>query len=191
MSEPLVIEIQKENKILVNAYYEWGGYTISAITYAQKIIQRYRTLAKQPDELLAIRMLEATGAGISLKNREDIHKKYPNENFQQTKGRKEGFINYQSRVGKEINKQVESTVQIDITKKTVNINAFKSLSRDNFKALKNLTEEELKRYPRITIHNQNITKTELDILEKQTRELIERGYFAAIQPNGHIVSTIH
>lgn len=74
MGQRLNIEIRHEGKTIANCYYHWSAYTIPAANLVNEIIEEYDRimdstdphdrLLKSSPELLAIRLLEKTGAGL-------------------------------------------------------------------------------------------------------------------------------
>ena len=72
MGERLNIEIVKGNKLLANSYYHWSGYSNCAVNLTIEIVNSFEYIkkykvdnVKNKDILLAIRLLEATGAGTN------------------------------------------------------------------------------------------------------------------------------
>lgn len=66
MGQRLNIEIVNSDGVLANAYYHWSAYTGSAIELTLMAIGKFWEVESLDKDLLkAIKMLEATGAGIT------------------------------------------------------------------------------------------------------------------------------
>lgn len=98
MGQRLNIEICNSTRTLANAYYHWGAYTDSALEYTAEIIDAYHNLSGQiTDELqLVVKLLEATGAGITDEEKERITHDpdfdFSGINFSSAIDRNEGLI---------------------------------------------------------------------------------------------------
>ena len=96
MGQRLNIQIEmgisnsSENKVLANAYYHWSGYTSSAYELVNKIVQSgvYSLDILDPVEK-AIRLLEATGAGLT---QDEFTETYDEEIYKKATSRNEGLI---------------------------------------------------------------------------------------------------
>lgn len=95
MGQRLNIEIWRGNTCLANAYYHWSAYTDSAAELVNKILathKEHNTLPDQfHDQLYAVRLLEATGAGLEDGDRE-IMAERTGEDFRACTGRNAGLI---------------------------------------------------------------------------------------------------
>lgn len=76
MGQRLNIEIVKNKEVIANSYFHWSAYSNSAINMVADIISKFNYIkkyevenAKNKDLLLAIRLLESTGAGIGEKDK--------------------------------------------------------------------------------------------------------------------------
>lgn len=69
MGQRLNLQIEYEGTPLANAYYHWSAYSTSAASLASEAVNAYYDIInEEPDinsVLLAVRMLEATGAGFN------------------------------------------------------------------------------------------------------------------------------
>lgn len=113
MGQRLNIEIVDRNgEGIANAYYHWSGYTSSSLELLKQVVSYYEDNkekfvknGKLDKTLIAVRMLEATGAGIcnfpedrntkegkESKDKEILKEKYPNETFRDGIDRNEGLI---------------------------------------------------------------------------------------------------
>lgn len=120
MGQRLNIEICNNTRTLANAYYHWGAYTSSALEYTSEIIEAYYNLSGQiTDEFqLAVKLLEATGAGITDEEKEKI--KYDPDfdfsdiNFSPAIDRNEGLIAVTEKGMEETRSWEEGRVTINI-----------------------------------------------------------------------------
>lgn len=113
MGQRLNIEIVDRNgEGIANAYYHWSGYTSSSLELLKQVVSYYEDNkekfvknGKLDKTLIAVRMLEATGAGTcnfpedrntkegkESKDKEILKEKYPNETFRDGIDRNEGLI---------------------------------------------------------------------------------------------------
>lgn len=102
MGQRLNIEIVKNGKVLANSYYHWSGYSSSAINLTETIITKFDYIKKynvegyikNKDLLLAIRLLETTGAGVTdiEGTRKILEDETNNLKLQNCKDRNEGII---------------------------------------------------------------------------------------------------
>lgn len=120
MGQGLVAEIYNGNQRLANAYYHWSGYTISSIDILEQIVDYLEQHDYMPPtEMLAIRALEATGAGLVGSSREYMQQEYPNITFQECLGRSEGMIAITEEQMNDYFMWNEGFFKIDISNKTV------------------------------------------------------------------------
>ncbi len=75
IGQRLNIEITKGDKVLANAYYHWSAYTSSAASLTALICAAIPSvISSNPtsDIDLAVRLLEATGAGVNGNNNNEV-----------------------------------------------------------------------------------------------------------------------
>ena len=120
MGQRLNIEICNSTRTLANAYYHWGAYTDSALEYTAEIIDAYHNLSGQiTDELqLVVKLLEATGAGITDEEKERITHDpdfdFSGINFSSAIDRNEGLIAVTEKGMEETRSWEEGRVTINI-----------------------------------------------------------------------------
>lgn len=133
MGQRLNLEITKKNKVVANAYYHWSAYTVRAYeltAMAYNFIKYNKGSIKDP-KLLAIRALEATGAGVpdwqegesELKRLRNI-RKYSTTEFAQFKDRDEGIISCFLDSIKDTEDWAEGTVTIDLDTESICFTVF-------------------------------------------------------------------
>ena len=133
MGQRLNLEITKKNKVVANAYYHWSAYTGSAyeITATAYNFIKYNKDSIKDPKLLAIRALEATGAGVpdwqegvsELKRLRNI-RKYCTTEFAQFKDRNEGIISCFPDSIKETEDWAEGTATIDLDTESIRFDVF-------------------------------------------------------------------
>lgn len=133
MGQRLNLEITKKNKVVANAYYHWSAYTGSAyeITAMAYNFIKYNKDSIKDSKLLAIRALEATGAGLpdwqegesELKRIRNI-RKYSTTEFAQFKDRNEGIISCFPDSIKETEDWAEGTATIDLDTESIRFDVF-------------------------------------------------------------------
>lgn len=120
MGQRLNIEICNSTRTLANAYYHWGAYTDSALEYTAEIIDAYHNLSGQiTDELqLVVKLLEATGAGITDEEKERITHDpdfdFSGINFSSAIDRNEGLLAVTEKGMEETRSWEEGRVTINI-----------------------------------------------------------------------------
>ena len=96
MGQRLNIQIEANNtdtnetKVLANCYYHWSGYTSSAFELVNEIVESgiYNLDILDPVEK-AIRLLEATGAGLT---EDEFTEEYPESKYKKATTRDNGLI---------------------------------------------------------------------------------------------------
>ena len=122
MGQRLNLEIRQKGKPLANGYYHWSAYTASAYG---TFLDAYNYLSEHKDEkdkrLLAIRALEATGAGVSAWQDDDNDlarlkniRKYADVDFNPYVDRNEGIISCFPDTMEQTQDWAEGTIIIDI-----------------------------------------------------------------------------
>lgn len=92
MGQRLNLEIWSDGKCLANAYYHWSAYTSCASVLVNEVIQAYRSNPVAPTKLVAVRLLEATGAGLPYEEKAAMQAEYPDASFAECFGRNNGLI---------------------------------------------------------------------------------------------------
>lgn len=124
MGQRLNLEISRGKKVIANSYYHWSAYTESAydltnqcIDYLENNMHKFKD-----DKLLAIKALEATGAGLpeyagetdSDYTRIVNMSKYRNVEFQKCSSRNEGIIGCFKKSIETTQQWAEGSVFIDL-----------------------------------------------------------------------------
>lgn len=124
MGQRLNIEIMNGETSLANCYYHWDAYSFSSLKLVQKIIEThsmYKIFGYSNDLLMAVKILQSTGAGITDEERARIEKesdKYSGIKFNKAVGRNEGFISVTENGKASTRSWEEGRVTIDISSET-------------------------------------------------------------------------
>ena len=127
MGQRLNVEIWNDGKVLANAYYHWSAYTSSAAEIVDKALAAAKIFCCGRNELLyAIRLLEATGAGLTDNEREHVQEQaaFKDCDFKECEGRSSGLISITQEGMKETRLWQEGTARIYIDEKRVSFNVF-------------------------------------------------------------------
>lgn len=126
MGQRLVIHMFDKGKEIANAYYHWSAYTDDAIYTVKKMLNSYEQLKKEnPDKrLLAIRLLEKTGAGFPNADMVGAKEVYPNETFAISNDRNEGLIAISEDSMEESSRWEEGRVDIYLDSETIEFNVW-------------------------------------------------------------------
>lgn len=152
MGQRLNIEIVKNGRVLANSYYHWSGFSNSAINLVIQIIQNYEYIKKynvekyikNQDLLLAIRLLEETGAGLNNTDiaRNILKDETMNLKLKECQGRNEGIIGITQGDIEKTRVWEEGRVSIDIENKKIDFDVIEEYTLEELK--NDYDEEEIK-----------------------------------------------
>ena len=143
MGQRLNIEISHEGRTLANCYYHWSAYTIPAIHLVNEIIAEYNGIMSSNDsrlkstpELIAIRLLEKTGGGIT----EDEAQRIKDAKLldlmdviiKPARSRNDGLISVTAQGMDDTRRWEEGHVDIDLGKEAVWFEVFNAYDRDEW-----------------------------------------------------------
>lgn len=138
MGQRLNIEIVNSTETYANAYYHWSAYSGSAMHLTNDIISWYSEHATEYNNplLLAIKMLEITGAGVNLieelRITNDSNARLKEFMPQKSIDRSHGLISITSAGIEETEAWEEGRVTIDIEKEIVFFNVCQVLSAEEY-----------------------------------------------------------
>lgn len=125
MGQRLNIEIHNNGNVIANSYYHWSGYTSEALQLTGIIIDGINEL-KEIDNaiLLAVTLLQLTGAGISENELSSIENKSISNliSFNKSIDRSSGIIGVSKEAIEETRRWEEARVEIDIETKNIKLN---------------------------------------------------------------------
>lgn len=143
MGQRLNIEIWNNGKVLANAYYHWSAYTKETAYIVNTAMNYIKNNPIQDDNdlLYAIRILEATGAGLT--DREIKHAKLlpvlDGATFVECNGRNDGLIGITKEEISETRLWQEGSVYIFLDEKRISFRVF--FTQDSFDWRKEQREE--------------------------------------------------
>ena len=125
MGQRLNIQIEANNtdtnetKVLANCYYHWSGYTSSAMELVKEILDSgiYNLDILDPVEK-AIRLLEATGAGLAM---DELTDTYNEPKYKVSTSRNTGLIAISEECTSRVAEWEESRVTINLTTGSINM----------------------------------------------------------------------
>ena len=125
MGQRLNIQIEandtdtNETKVLANCYYHWSGYTSSAMDLVNEIVKSgiYNLDILDPVEK-AIRLLEATGAGLA---EDELTETYNTPKYKVSTSRNDGLIAISEEGTDRVADWEESRVTINLTTGSINM----------------------------------------------------------------------
>ncbi len=157
MGQRLNIEIWNNGKVLANAYYHWSAYTNESANLANKALEYIKNNPMPNDNelLYAIRILEATGAGLT--DREiEYAKSFPALNditFAECNGRNFGLLGISEKEINSTRSWSEGNVFIYLDENRLSFNVF--IKQDAWEWCKKQREE---------YENENADFKKLDVM---------------------------
>jgi hypothetical protein len=174
MGQRLNIEIVRKDKVIATSYYHWSAYTVPAVEMTFTALRELIKNKNVVDDVdMAVRALEATGAGLTEEDKSSITN---GQDYKISQNRNDGFIGVtQESMQNMINYQ-EGDTAIIINKDGYDFNVEDTendnihidicgmlyfLSPDDLKDEYNMDEKDLRTIP---VHIENITFNEMRIL---------------------------
>ena len=174
MGQRLNIEIVRKDKVIATSYYHWSAYTVPAVEMTFTALRELIKNKNVVDDVdMAVRALEATGAGLTEEDKSSITN---GQDYKISQNRNDGFIGVtQESMQNMINYQ-EGDTAIIINKDGYDFNVEDTendnihidicgmlyfLSPDDLKDVYNMDEKDLRTIP---VHIENITFNEMRIL---------------------------
>ncbi len=156
MGQRLNIQIEandtdtNETKVLANCYYHWSGYTSSAMELVKEMLDSgiYNLDILDPVEK-AIRLLEATGAGLAMY---ELTETYNTPKYNVSSDRNKGLIAISEEGTSRVAEWEESRVTINLTTSSINMSDM----------VYDVTDEFNKEEPEIEIENLYELKADLN-----------------------------
>lgn len=191
LGQRLNIELYYNDEPLANAYYHWGGYSLTALELASMVVSNIDNVKESNNTLKAIRLLEKTGA---LLTREEITKAESlgfNEDFKEAVSRNEGLIAITKKGMKETRYWAESDVDIHIDSKTIYFSPYMEHTKDYFieelSCDYEVSYDELPESPVMILEDGCIEFEELDYVRQQVLD-ISSGFHQFLKlPNGNVL----
>lgn len=132
MGQRLNIEIRKDDKVLANSYYHWSGYTSSSLILASLILDEIENIKYENDTIRAIKLLEATGAGLTTNEIDILSEDMKSIGFKKAIDRNEGFIAISQEGISETQHFEEARVEIHLDTETLKLNLYWDVEEDDY-----------------------------------------------------------
>lgn len=130
MGQRLNISIEKDGKVLANAYYHWSAYTMPSLELLKEVFNALNSVENiENDKLKAIALLEITGAHltpteIDYLNELNLLTKEEIETLNVAQSRNDGLIAISKNGIEETEAWAEHTITIDLGKKIIIFDVF-------------------------------------------------------------------
>lgn len=196
MGQRLNVEIKNRGHLLANAYYHWSGYTGTAVCLTMIVLSKIsedetlRSKCRDTREY-AIRLLEETGAGISVREREET-KKFPRlkqYKIQDAVDRNKGLIAITKSGMQETRKWEEARTTVDIGTQKVSFGACWYMSKDEYAENYEEGGEEYATLPEYDF-KPDMTFEEFSAFAEQYQEWYEELQYAIRLPDGNVIGWI-
>ncbi|MBL4951060.1 hypothetical protein JK635_02245 [Neobacillus sp. YIM B02564] len=189
MGQRLNIEIVKNGETLANAYYHWSAYTSSSLELTKIIINAINEIKNKDDVVLAVRLLEKTGALLT-SNEIEVMKQRTEEEFKKATNRNDGLISISEEGIESTRKWQEEYIEIHLDKKIVNFNVFWNDKKYSYLDEHEKSEEWYQQLPKINFDYTNIPFTEFNQFATQINQLIKNEIYNMRLENGDVLSFI-
>ena len=191
MGERLNLEIRQGGELLANAYYHWSGYTRSALELVEMVLKEIPKIKESTPVLKAIRLLEATNAGLTPQEKEYAQQNLegfdPNQ-FKDAINRNEGLISISEEGMTDTQRWEEERVTIDLDDQLIGFGAcFMVEDKEEYCDEYEEAEEE---YEAIPVYSRDISEfdfNELQEVKQFVEETIASGHYKYRLPSGSIV----
>ena len=193
MGERLNIEIHRGDRVLANAYYHWSAYTQSALELTQEVVSAIDDVEETDLIIQAVRLLEATEAGMSEEEKERVNQKVDASIFENCINRNRGLISITEEGIRETRLWQDSRVIIDLDEKMIE---FDVCCIDELEAYENDEElyeekkEEFDSYPTYNFDLTHFSFEELPYMVDMINEIVDDGSLGYKLSDGTIISLI-
>lgn len=205
MGQRLNVEIHYEGEIMANAYYHWSGYTRSALEVTKEIInayQPYQENIKMPKEVIAIRLLESTGARLTPEELRVANDRFKDDApFEGDANRNDGLISITKEGIENTRGWEEGRVILNLDDETVAFNVcgyyFKEqymdiLSYELEDDIDDVTDErieiEFNKIPQYDVDLEEFDFCEIEDKLLFTEELVRQGQYCYRLPDQTVIS---
>ena len=190
MGERLNLEIRQGGELLANAYYHWSAYTRSALDLTEIVLKELPKINESDPVLKAIRLLEATNAGLTPAEKEYAKQHlegFDPTQFQDAIDRNEGLIAISEEGMAETRRWQEGSVTIHLDDQWVELGVCwfmedKEEYCDDYEE----TEEE---YEALPVYSRDISEfsfNEIQEVKTFVEEVIAAGHYKYRLPSGAV-----
>jgi hypothetical protein len=180
MGQRLNVEIKENGEVLANAYYHWSGYTSSSLEITEFILTQIDKTNYENRIINAIKLLEATGAGLT-KDEKEFGLKYIDKfneyEFINATDRNDGLLAISPKGIEETEQWEEARVEINLYTKTINFGAVWTETKEEY--IDDYSEEDYKKIPIYnTVDFKNITFENFIEVKNEISGLIDDGIYS-------------
>lgn len=190
MGERLNLEIRQGGELLANAYYHWSAYTRSALDLTEIVLKELPKINESDPVVKAIRLLEATNAGLTPPEKEYAKqhlKGFDPTQFQDAIDRNEGLIAISEEGMAETQRWQEGYVTIHLDNQLVELGVCwfiedKEEYCDDYEE----TEEE---YEALPVYSRDISEfsfNEIQEVKTFVEDVIAAGHYRYRLPSGAV-----
>lgn len=177
MGQRLNIEIRKDNEVLANAYYHWSGYTSSALVLTEEILKNIDDTNFDNDVVRAVKLLEVTGAGLTLSEIDNLSEDMKNIDFEKATDRNGGLIAISEEAIKETQFWEEARVEIHLDAQNILLDLYWDIDEDGF------IDEESPNFYEATIDYKKVSFEKFNSVKKEILENIKNENYYFIYNN--------
>lgn len=205
MGQRLNVEIHYEGEIMANAYYHWSGYTRSALEVTKEIInayQPYQENIKMPKEVIAIRLLESTGARLTPEELRVANDRFKDDApFEGDANRNDGLISITKEGIENTRGWEEGRVILNLDDETVDFYVcnyyFKEqyldviswdLNHDSDRLTDEMLEIKFKEIPLYDVDLEEFHFSEIEERMKFVDDLVRQGHYQYRLPDENVIS---
>ncbi len=194
MGERLNLEIRENGELLANAYYHWSGYTRSALELTEIVLKTIPKIKESDPVLKAIRLLEATNAGLTPNEKVYAGQKlegFDSNQFQDAINRNEGLISISVEGMTETQRWEEERVTIHLDNQLIEFGAcFSSSDEDEYCEDDEETEEEYEALPVYARDISEFSFNEIQEVKTFVEDVIAAGHYEYRLPSGAVISFV-
>lgn len=190
MGQRLNIEIRRNGNVLANAYYHWSGFTSSSLVLTKRILGNVENIQHQDPIVLAVRLLETTGALMTTAEIAEMRKRGVEEEFKSAVDRSDGLIAI-SETGMENTRYwEEARVDINLDEKIINFGALRVNSKSSYLAEYEKTEEQHSQLPFTQNDFSRISFSDFNRIADELLKMIDKGTYGLRTEGEKVISFI-
>lgn len=205
MGQRLNVEIHCKEEIVANAYYHWSAYTRSALEITRDIIQAYegyRGDKETPEEVVAIRLLEVTGARLMPEELSAANQQFKDYGpFEGDANRNDGLISITEEGMENTRRWEEGRLILNLDDETVDFYVcnyyFKEqyldviswdLNHDSDRLTDEMLEIKFKEIPLYDVDLEEFHFSEIEERMKFVDGLVRQGHYQYRLPDENVIS---
>ena len=189
MGQRLNLEIKRDGELLANAYYHWSGYTSSALELIEQVLIAIPTVKEQHPVLEAVRLLEATNAGMNAGEKDYATKTiegFDANQFQDPIHRNEGLISISPKGIECTQYWEEARAELDLETKTIAFDVCYYMDRDHYLKVTKSTDKDYESLPMSDLDISSFTFDEFEKVNTFIQSLVQEREYAYRQPDNTV-----